>query len=195
MADGRVVSVGGDNGRMLLWDTAEPGAAPLVLGQHEGPVGALAVLSDGRVVSGERDNSGRILLWDPADPAAEPLELGGDHGPVWALEALSDGRLVSATGDYARLQLWDPAQPGAAPLSLGGHLSPVNALALAADGWLVSCGRDELRVWDVTTLDSIAEIRCSATTLAARPTDPSRPGSLVIAHSGSGLSFWSIADK
>ena len=66
LPDGRVVT-GGDDGRVLVWDPADPGAGPVELGRHDGRVWAVAVLPDGRVVTGGGD--GRVLVWDPADPA------------------------------------------------------------------------------------------------------------------------------
>ena len=51
LADGRVVT-GGDDGRVLVWDPAAPGAAPAELGRHDSGVWAVAVLPDGRVVTG-----------------------------------------------------------------------------------------------------------------------------------------------
>ena len=48
------------------------------LGRHDGPVNAVAVLPDGRVVTGGDD--GRVLVWDPAPPGAGPAELGRHDG-------------------------------------------------------------------------------------------------------------------
>ena len=61
LPDGRVVT-GGRDGRVLVWDPAEPGAGPVELGRHDRRVEAVAVLPDGRVVSGSSDR--QILLWD-----------------------------------------------------------------------------------------------------------------------------------
>ena len=69
LPDGRVVS-GGDDGRVLVWDPAAPGAAPVELGRHDDGVVAVAVLPDGRVVSGGSD--GRVLVWDPAVAGRRP---------------------------------------------------------------------------------------------------------------------------
>ena len=49
-------------GRVLVWDPAEPGAGPVELGRHAGGVGAVAVLPDGRVVTGGDDD--RVRLWN-----------------------------------------------------------------------------------------------------------------------------------
>ena len=51
LPDGRVVTGGSNDGRVLLWDPAEPGAGPVQLGRHENGVRALAVLPDGRLGS------------------------------------------------------------------------------------------------------------------------------------------------
>ena len=67
LPDERVVT-GGHDGRVLVWDPADPGAVPVELGRHDGPVDAVAVLPDGRVVTGGHD--GRVLVWDPAPPPA-----------------------------------------------------------------------------------------------------------------------------
>ena len=67
-------------------------------------VAAIAVLADGRVVSGGSD--GRVLVWDPAAPGVGPIELGADSGRVMAVAGLTDGRVASGAQDS--LLLWDP---------------------------------------------------------------------------------------
>jgi hypothetical protein len=57
--DRRVVS-GGSDGRVLVWDAAAPGAPPVELGSHDGRAFAVAVLGDGRVVSGEAERTSRV---------------------------------------------------------------------------------------------------------------------------------------
>ena len=86
------------------------------LGRHYGPVNAVAVLPDGRVVTGGGD--GQVLVWDPAEPATGPFELGPttELPPLWvnAVAVLADGRVVTG-GDDGRVVIWDPAAPGAGP--------------------------------------------------------------------------------
>ena len=98
--------------RVLVWDPALPGAGPVELGRDVGAVGAVAVLPDGRVVSG--GYGGRVLVWDPALPGAGPVELGRHHGGVRAVAVLPDGRVVSGGyyDDRVRLQNVQGSSPG-----------------------------------------------------------------------------------
>jgi WD40 repeat protein len=107
LPDGRVVSAGGDDGLMLVWDPAVPGASPVELGQRGvGPVRAVSVLPDGRMVCG--GDTGWVREWDPALPGAGPVELGRHGGPVRAVSVLPDGRVVSG-GDDGCMRVWDVA--------------------------------------------------------------------------------------
>jgi hypothetical protein len=47
---------------VLVWDPARPGTGPVELGRHHGAVVAVAVLPDGRVVSGGWGD--RVLVWN-----------------------------------------------------------------------------------------------------------------------------------
>lgn len=69
---------------------------------------ALAVVPDGRVVSGggDGDGTGRVLVWDPAVPGTGPVELGRHKGHVRAVAVLPDGRVISSGGDDDRVRLW-----------------------------------------------------------------------------------------
>jgi WD40 repeat protein len=67
------VVTGGDDGRVLVWDPADPGAGPAELGRHHGTVEAVAVLADGRVVTGGDDH--RVLVWDPAGACTQVVQL------------------------------------------------------------------------------------------------------------------------
>jgi len=46
LADGRLLTVGGDDKRMLIWKPGDPGAGPVELGHHDVSVEAVAVLAD-----------------------------------------------------------------------------------------------------------------------------------------------------
>jgi hypothetical protein len=63
------------------------GAGPAELGRHDGPVGAVAVLADGRVVSGGDDR--RVLVCDSARPGTQVIQLSC---PVTTLATAPPGR-------------------------------------------------------------------------------------------------------
>ncbi len=71
---------------------------------HFDSVLSLAVLPDGKLVSGFLDNT--IKIWDP-DTGECIKTLGGHSGPVECLAVLPDGRLVSGSGDNT-IKIWDP---------------------------------------------------------------------------------------
>ena len=196
LRDGRV-AVGGSDGSVLLWDAAEAGSQPIVLGRHDGAVDAMAVLEHGRVVSGGAD--GRVLIWNAAEAGSQPVELGRHDRPHAVsgravVAVVPDGRVVSG-GAEGRVLLWDPAKAGSQPVDLGRHDGFVTALAVLPEERVVSAGADaRVRLWDVTAHSEIARLGASSTALAAEHLD--RDGtSLVIAHSGGGLSFWSFAAR
>ena len=124
------------------------------LGRHVGGVLAVAVLADGRVVSGGVDR--RVLMWDLAQPGAA-AELGRHDALVMTVAALGDGRVVSGGFD-GRVLVGDPAHPGA-PAELGRHDDPVLTLAALADGRVASGGKDGwVLVWDPGHPGAAAEL-------------------------------------
>ena len=104
-----------DPGPVLQWTTRRASPALILELGRDWLVNAVAVLPDGRVVSG--GIGGRVLVWDPGDPATGPAELGrhdlhGGRG-VNAVAVLPDGRVVSGGSD-GRVLVWDPGDPGPA---------------------------------------------------------------------------------
>ena len=91
---------------MLVWDPARPGGGPVEFRRRGGAV--LAVLPDGRVVTGRNDS---VLVWDPARRRRGPVELGCHGYPavvavaVAAVAVLPDGRVV--TGGNDGVLVWD----------------------------------------------------------------------------------------
>ncbi len=140
-------------GPVLQWTTRRTNPALILeLGRHEGGLGAVAALPDGRVVTGGICGGGRVLVWDPAEPGTGPAELGRDEGGVGAVAALPDGRVVTG-GIYGggRVLVWDPAEPGTGPAELGRDIE-VRAVAVLPDGRVVTggigFGVGRVLVWD-----------------------------------------------
>jgi WD40 repeat protein len=205
MADGRFVT-GGFEGEVLLWDPNTPEEEPVQLGVHGKRVVAVAALADGRVVSGGTD--GRVLIWDPASPGHEPITLGNvgdlmekspdgktdDHcESIVVLAALADGRVVSG-GTDGTLLVWDLTTSDADPFELGIHTGRVVALAELTDGWVMSSTQDgPMVLWDPKSGERIAEIAASVEALSLSSSPGESADHLTVAHSGGGLSGWSIA--
>jgi WD40 repeat protein len=79
------------------------GSSQIIKSTDSASVLAVAMLNDGRIVSG--GNDGTVRLWNPATGHHEVL--GRHKGEVHALAVSHDSRLI-ASGDYAgRIYLWD----------------------------------------------------------------------------------------
>jgi cytochrome c len=123
----------------LTTNTAEQ-----VLRFHDGAVNAVALLPDGRALTGGED--GRIALWSPGAQRPDAV-LEGHQAPVAALAVAPDGTaLASASWDHT-VRLWP--LDGGEPRVLEGHRQNVNAVAYAPDGQaVVSAGYDAtIRIW------------------------------------------------
>ena len=112
---------------------------------HGGPVRALAISPDGKlVVSGSFDTS--VIRWSLERNAAVEV-LRFHEGAVNAVAYLPDGRVATA-GEDGRIALWRPGEPQPAVI-LTGHTAPVVALAVSPDGQtLASASWDHsARLW------------------------------------------------
>ena len=138
----------GDPGPVLQWTTRR--ASPsliLELGRDEGGVRAVAVLPDGRVVTGgDDDGGGRVLVWDPGEPGAGPVELGRDEDGVRAVAVLPDGRVVTGGGGgvSAAGGCWCGTRRSRAPArsSSAATRPGWTAVAVLPDGRVVTGGGD-----------------------------------------------------
>jgi len=112
---------------------------------HGGPVRALAVSADGRILmSGSFDTS--AIRWSLERHAAEDV-LRFHDGAVNAVVLLKDGTTATG-GDDARIAIWSPHEQMPRRV-LEGHQAPVVALAVSGDGrFLASASWDHTaRLW------------------------------------------------
>jgi cytochrome c len=147
----------------ILWSLTT-GSAEQVLRFHESAVNAVAMLPDGRIVTGGED--GKIAIWQRG--AAQPQHVFMGHtAPVVALAVSHDGKRVGSGSWDRTVRLW-PVDGGDAQV-LEGHQQNVNGVAFMPDGKsLVSVSHDpQLRIWPldggvptvvtlVTPLNSVA---------------------------------------
>jgi cytochrome c len=142
-ADGSHAISGSFDTSAILWSLAT-NSAEQVLRFHESAVNAVAMLPDGRIVTGGED--GKIAIWQRG--AAQPQQtLSGHTAPVVALAVSPDGKRV-ASGSWDRtVRIW-PVTSGE-PVVLEGHQQNVNGVAFTPDGKsLVSVSHDpQLRIW------------------------------------------------
>jgi hypothetical protein len=114
---------------------------PLAVLLQGSPVTSLAVLGDGRLVSG--DDDGKIKIW-PKDFAGAP-EVLPQGSLVNSLTVLGDGRLASS-GDDGKIKIWPKDFAGTPEVLPQG--SSVNSLTVLGDGRLASGDDDgKIKIW------------------------------------------------
>jgi WD40 repeat protein len=151
---GGLVATGSHDGTVRLW-TAATGAQVDTL-QHGGSVYALAMLPDGRLVSGGR---GGTRLWDISNRACTAEWAAEDNSSSLSLAALEGGLLAIGHGDDGALYLWNTTS-GVREAALEGHTGAVNILAALPRGLLASGGTSmRVRVWSVAARTCVAELR------------------------------------
>ncbi len=144
--DGASAISGSFDTSAIRWSLSR-NAAEQVLRFHESAVNAVAILKDGRVVTGGED--GRIAIWKPGVPLPERT-FEGHTAPVVALAVSPDGSTIASASWDRTIRLW-PVAGGSARV-LEGHTQNVNGVAFAADGAsLVSAGYDAtVRIWPLS---------------------------------------------
>ncbi|MEV5341186.1 XRE family transcriptional regulator [Streptomyces sp. NPDC052676] len=156
--DGRTMATARDDGRIDLWDLADP-RRPVRLGSVPNPQDStftLAFVPGGDILAGVgRDHE--LRLWDVTDPRRPRLTARtptGHTAYVFSLAVSPDGR-TAATGAYDHtVRLWhisDPARPRLLK-RLTGHTLNVKPVAFSPDGTTLASGSDDrtVRLWDVT---------------------------------------------
>ena len=114
---------------------------------HTGSINCLAVLPDGRIVSGSCDNT--IRIWSP-DTGDCLRTLKGHTKQVSCVAVLPDGRIVSGSYDNY-IRIWN-ADTGECLQTLEGHTLWVKCVTALPDGRIVSGSCDRtLRIWDPDT--------------------------------------------
>ena len=142
-ADGATAVSGSFDTSAVRW-SLKRNAALQVLRFHDAAVNAVALLPDGRIVTGGAD--GHIAIWRPG--AQKPMRrLDGHTAPIVGLAVSPDGRTLASASWDRSVRLWPVS--GVKPRVLQGHRDNVNGVAFLPGGKaLVSAGYDlTLRIW------------------------------------------------
>jgi WD40 repeat protein len=143
---------------------------------HYGSPGAVAVLSDSRIISCSPDTL--LQVWD-TESGQVLATLAGHQGPVNAVAALSDSCVVSCSDD-GTLRVWD-IHSGRALATLVDE-SMALAVAVFPEGRVVSgSSNGTLRVWDIhgrRVVATLAGHQAPITALAVFPDGRVVSGSL-----------------
>ena len=142
-SDGLTAVSGSFDSSAIRWSLAR-NTAEQVLRFHESAVNAVALMPDGRIVTGGED--GKIAVWQPGAPAPEQV-LEGHVAPVVSLAVSPDGATLASASWDRTIRLW-PLK-GGAPRVLEDHQQNVNGVVFTPDGKaLVSAAYDlTLRIW------------------------------------------------
>jgi WD40 repeat protein len=153
------------------------------LHDHTDWVWSLAVLNDGRLVSGSEDKT--IRLWDLEMTSS--MAFTGHEDGVVSLTILADGQIASASKDRT-IRIWDPASGNS--IVFEGHLGCIWALVALRDGRFISGSADKtILIWDPSKTNGaprllfVADAPITSLTLV-------RDSNLLLAGDASGRVHW-----
>jgi hypothetical protein len=142
----KLVSGGGVDGSLLLWDPAIADAPPQEIGNHDDAVLAATATEDGFIAAGSID--GTINLWNPSSPKEAARRIGRCRDRVRVLAITPEGMIVSGSHD-GEIRLWDHAGRTTGSRVLGKHDNQVRGLGITIDGMIVTGSIDgSIRIWD-----------------------------------------------
>jgi len=130
----------------IRWSLAR-NSAEQVLRFHDGAVNAVAILRDGRIITGGAD--AHIAIWSPGRQQPDNV-LDGHTAPIAGLAVSPDGTMLASASWDRTVRLWPLA--GGASRVLEGNAQNVNGVAFTPDGKnVVSAGYDAtLHIWPVS---------------------------------------------
>jgi serine/threonine protein kinase len=156
--DSRLLTTGGANGDVQLWDAAT-GRLQKAWSIAPDVACALAFSADGKSLAGAlRDKASGLRLWD-AQSGAERVQFPRDHGRVSSVAFSPDGRLL-VSGGAGGVRFWDPRTGAARRRPLDEHRSSyLRGLAFSHDGSILATGAYDgvLRIRHVDRLELSGE--------------------------------------
>ena len=142
-ADGLHVISGSFDTSAIRWSLSR-NIAEQVMRFHDGPVNAVAWLTDGRIVTAGGD--AHIAIWTAGKQSPDRV-LDGHTGPIAALAVSPNGKTLASASWDRTVRLWPLA--GGPSRVLEGNGQNVNGVAFSPDGAaVISAGYDgTIRVW------------------------------------------------
>jgi hypothetical protein len=147
--DGRIVYAFDEN--LRIWNpfgTLEP---DILLIGHSKSINCIAVLPDGRIISGSSDKT--LKLWDIKTQnydVALVRTFKGHTNRINCVVIISNEIIVSGSDD-GTLKIWD-IKTGKKKLTLKGHYDIIRCVNVLHDGRIVSGSHDKtLRIWNQNT--------------------------------------------
>lgn len=133
-----------------LWDLRSADARPVELGGHVGPLDAISLGGDGRLLA-TGDYDGTIRMWSLTLQPTKTASFQWFRYQVRALALSLKGDLLAASGDRGEIRLMDINRPSQAPVVLQGHKNNVTSLAFSPDGRSLASSSSDgtIRVWSV----------------------------------------------
>jgi WD40 repeat protein len=147
--DSRQLAFAGVDSRVRVWDTHNPGRAPVTVGWHTNTVTALAFSPDGhRLASASYDQTLKLWDWSTAvrraaagksvdePPKLRTVTLRGHTNLVTGLAWSPDGKRLASASDDGTVKMWSPLSGREAGLLLGmdGLRKFIPALTVSPDG-------------------------------------------------------------
>ncbi|MFI9812558.1 nSTAND1 domain-containing NTPase [Saccharothrix variisporea] len=160
--DGRTLATGGADGRVILWDAAQPAKRAVLLdnqskGSDTDVINAVAFSPDGRTLAAAHHSSA-VSLWDPAT-GTRVATLQGHTGSLRALAFSPDGSTLATAAIDQTIRLWDLRQHRTTAV-LSGNTGTANAVAFSPDGRVLAAANADKTVtlWDPATAEPIAAL-------------------------------------
>jgi WD40 repeat protein/serine/threonine protein kinase/Flp pilus assembly protein TadD len=177
--DRRAVASGGSDRNLRLWDL-ESGECVRTFQGHEAFVSSVAWDPSGsRVVSASAD--GTLRVWDLDQERCVQI-LEGHRGPIRDVAIAGDGRVALSAGQDGSVGVWDLVE-GSHIRFMRGHSGAVTTVALGGD--VVAAGGDDcsLRLWNLSSGETLRIMRLANPVQAVALTDVGRR--LTAAHGSS----------
>ncbi|WP_165249996.1 WD40 repeat domain-containing serine/threonine protein kinase [Paludisphaera soli] len=159
--DGRRLATGGDDGRLLVWDSTGGPDQPILTLALGGPaiLGLAFDPSGDRLVSVGEDQPPRTWDLDSGRSTASPRS-GRPEEASLAVAVSPSGRFTAVGGADGAVTVWDADAPNR-PRELKGHFDAVNSVVFSPDEKrLASADSDgTVTFWDVASLEKVLSRR------------------------------------